>query len=149
MAATNIKYDVDKIQEAYDYLKDLKGLMEDLEDIEDLINQKTHYLDKLNKDILNKDYDDAIMEIVEAVEDDLDGEILNGENLELVIRHYLEGKKIDMSDVSGDSDTGLISMSANDEKKMKKIIKEVNKFLKNKKKVIKYIKENKEEIEWD
>ncbi len=53
MATNNIKYDINKIEEAKDHLEDLKGLMEDLKDIEDLVNQKTHYLDKLNDDLFD------------------------------------------------------------------------------------------------
>lgn len=53
MATNNIKYDINKIEEAKEHLEDLKGLMEGLKDIEDLVNQKTHYLDKLNDDLFD------------------------------------------------------------------------------------------------
>lgn len=92
MAMSNIKYDEDKIKEAEDKLKVLQELMEDLKDIEDLISQKTHYLEKLNDDLF--DMVDDKEELFERIENTIKliAVMLTAQEMDVDIKKMISSK---------------------------------------------------------
>ena len=75
-------------------------------------------------------------------------EEMTGENFEILLRYYLKEKEYDLSNIYSDSDTEIISFLSKDKKYFKEVVKEINKFLRSKKKLIKYVKDNIDKIEW-
>lgn len=99
-----------------------------------------------------KQLDNYLLEVSEeissATADNIDSEDMTGENFEVLIRFYLEENGFILEDIYSDSSSDIISFISKDEKKLREAVKEINKFLKNKKKVIKYVSENYKQIEW-
>lgn len=99
-----------------------------------------------------KQLDNYLLEVSEEISSatlgDIDSEDMTGENYEVLIRFYLEEKEFDLKDIYSDSSSDIISFISKEEKKLREVVKEINKFLKNKKKLIKYVSENYEQIDW-
>lgn len=53
MKATKVEMDFVQLEQAEAKVSKIQQLVEDLKDLEDLINQNTHYLDKLNDDLFD------------------------------------------------------------------------------------------------
>ena len=99
------------------------------------------------------EYDEYIEEVIEEIgeinKEVISSEEMTGENLEVLIRYYLTSQNYDLSHVTSDSDTDIVALYSKEGKEFRTLMKETNKFLRNKKKLLIYVKENINDIDWE